>query len=361
MAKKKKRNTVIVLLAVLIAVCGAYFGVQKYNEAQEARETEEDGDASIPVIALEDVAAVSYDNEKASLSFEKQEDTWVNTEKEDFPLMQNRINSIANAMKDLSASRKLEDVEDLAQYGLDSVTKTVTAKDSSGNEKTLKIGAVNEYTGDYYAMVDGDDAVYTISDSLVNYTDYTLEDLQQLDTVIAVTSDQANQVTLLKGGTQMTFEKKDVEAQEETAEETEAEQASSETAEETGEADATEETETAAAEQAWFEVTDAGETQLTEEEETSLDAAIDAAGSASVDSCVNYKVEGEDRAQYGLDEASETVITISFTAADEEGTSTLHVGNLDETGAYYYVGVGDSKAVNLVEKESLDAIFEVLN
>lgn len=215
MAKKKKMNTVIVLLIVLVVACGAYFGVLKYNEAQESKETGEE-DESIPIIEMDDVVAVSYDNETAALSFEKQDDEWICTDQEDFPLIQNRINSIANAMKNMSANRQLEDTDDLAQYGLDNVTKTVTAEDANGTTKTLKIGNVNEYTGDYYAMVDGDDAVYTIPESIVNYTNYTLDDLLQLDTVISVKASQADSVTIEKNGTQLTFEKRTVESEEET-------------------------------------------------------------------------------------------------------------------------------------------------
>lgn len=346
MAKNKKRNTLIALLAILVLVCGAYFGVLKYNEAQESQETQEQ-DESIPIIEMSDVVAVSYENETAKLSFEKQEDEWICVDQEDFPLMQNRINSIANAMKEMDANRKLDDTSDLAQYGLDQGTKTVTAKDSNGNTKTLKIGNVNEYTGDYYAMVDGDSSIYTISESIVNYTNYTLDDLLQLDTIVSVTSAQANSVTIEKNGSQVKFEKKEVE-------ETERETASSESTEETQNTETTE-----AAEKAWFEVTDSSETKL--EDETELNTAINSAGGASVASCVNYKVEGEDRAQYGLDEASETIITIMFTAAEEEGTSVLHVGNMDDSGNYYYVGVGDSKAVNLVEKDALERILSYVN
>lgn len=358
MAKKKKKNTVIVLLGVLIVACGAYVGVLKYNEAQEGKGTEEE-DTSIPIIAMEDVVAVSYDNETAALSFVKQEDTWINTEQEDFPLMQNRINSIANAMKNMSANRKLDDTDDLSQYGLDDVTKTVTAEDADGNTKTLKIGDVNEYTGDYYAMVEGDDSVYTISEGIVNYTDYTLDDLLQLDTVISVTSAQANTVTIEKNGTQVKFEKREVEAEEETQEETQAESAG-EDSETEAQTDSTETAETQAMEEAWFAITDSGENRLEDEAETELNTAINSAGGSSVASCVNYKVEGEDRAQYGLDETNETIITMDFTAADEDGTSVLHVGNLDDSGNYYYVGVGDSKAVNLIEKDSLERMLELL-
>lgn len=356
MAKKKKRNTLVVLLAMLVVVCGVYFGVSKYSEAQMNEETQAE-EESIPMIQMDDVVAVSYDNETASLSFEKQEDEWICLEQEDFPLIQNRINSIANAMKDMSANRKLDDTTDLSQFGLDQVTKTVTAEDSEGNTKTLKIGNVNEYTGDYYAMVEGDDTIYTIADSIVNYTDYTLDDLLQLDTVISVTSAQATSVTVEKNGTQVKFVKKEVEAETEAETEAEAE-TTEEIVSETEEGTETESTE-AETQQVWFEVTDSGETQL--EDETDLNIAINSVGSASVASCVNYKVEGDDRAQYGLDEASETVITVEFATEEEEGSSILHVGNLDDSGNYYYVGVGDSKAVNLIEKDSLENMLAYIS
>lgn len=347
MAKKKKTITVIVLLAVLALACGGYVGVLKYNEMQEEKAANQEDDTAISIITLEDVVAVSYDNETASLAFEKKDDQWVCTEQEDFPVIQSRINSIANAMKSMSANRQLDETEDLSQFGLDDPSMTVTATDSAGTTKTLKVGNVNEYTDDYYAMVDGDDTVYTISSGIVNYTDYTLEDLQQLDTIVSVASTQVNAVTIEKNGTQVVYEKREVTA---AGSDEEATDTSAET--ETAAEEETESTETV-----WMKVTDAGEAQLTDEEVTALDSAIDAAGASAVDSCVNYKVEGDDRAQYGLDDASATVIQMDYVAAGESGTWNLQVGTLDESGEYYYVGVEDSAAVNLVEKASLDAIL----
>ena len=84
MAKKKKTITVIVLLAVLALACGGYVGVLKYNEIQEEKAANQEDTRYLRVITLEDVVAVSYDNETASLTFEKKDDQWVCTDKKIF-------------------------------------------------------------------------------------------------------------------------------------------------------------------------------------------------------------------------------------------------------------------------------------
>ena len=120
---------ILLLLAVLALACGGYVGVLKYNEIQEEKAANQEDDTTIPIITLEDVVAVSYDNETASLAFEKTDDQWVCTEQEDFPVIQSRINSIANAMKSMSANRQLDETEDLSQFGLDEPSMTEKATD----------------------------------------------------------------------------------------------------------------------------------------------------------------------------------------------------------------------------------------
>lgn len=74
--------------------------------------------------------------------------------------------TLASDMSSLNANAKVADsVEDKAKYGLDNPIVTVTANFEEGKQYVLTVGS-EAYGGGYYAMVSGDDALYTISDTV---------------------------------------------------------------------------------------------------------------------------------------------------------------------------------------------------
>ncbi len=74
--------------------------------------------------------------------------------------------TLASDMSSLNANAKVADsVEDKAKYGLDNPIVTVTANFEEGKQYVLTVGSA-AYGGGYYAMVSGDDALYTISDTV---------------------------------------------------------------------------------------------------------------------------------------------------------------------------------------------------
>lgn len=74
--------------------------------------------------------------------------------------------TLASDMSSLNANAKVADsVEDKAKYGLDNPIVTVTANFEEGKQYVLTVGSA-AYGGGYYATVSGDDALYTISDTV---------------------------------------------------------------------------------------------------------------------------------------------------------------------------------------------------
>lgn len=74
--------------------------------------------------------------------------------------------TLASDMSSLNANAKVADsVEDKAKYGLDNPIITVTATFEEDKQYVLTVGG-EAYGGGYYAMVSGDDALYTISDTV---------------------------------------------------------------------------------------------------------------------------------------------------------------------------------------------------
>lgn len=73
------------------------------------------------------------------------------------------VKMVVNALIALNAEAKVfDEVENKAEYGLDKPQATATLE-LEGGDVTLYLGAKNEATGVYYAMVEGDPALYTVA------------------------------------------------------------------------------------------------------------------------------------------------------------------------------------------------------
>lgn len=140
----KNKKAVPILIAVLAVLLVVYFGLQSWNKKQE--EEEESGE-SILVTELDadTITAVSYNVGNGELAFEKQDDTWYYAEDKDFPLDQSYLQNIVDGMCAITADRKLEDGDALADYGLEEPAYTVQLTDSEGNTTQIGFG---DLTGD---------------------------------------------------------------------------------------------------------------------------------------------------------------------------------------------------------------------
>lgn len=164
---KKNSRLLLILLGALILCCALY-GLMLALNSRSAQQAEKEEDAQAEAMSLSDLGdavSLSYQGSDGLLTFTKDGDVWVYDAEPDFPLEQSDVNLLASTLKSLSATRRLEEGEDLAAYGLDAPSNTVTAADADGGELVILLGS-EASNGDFYAMRDGDDAVYTISNSL---------------------------------------------------------------------------------------------------------------------------------------------------------------------------------------------------
>lgn len=355
---KKQNRTLIILVVLLAILCVGYVGIVKYKEVQdqkqqEASEAEEEAN-KIVLNQMDNVAAISFNTADGQLSFHAHDDVWHYDGDEAFPLNTTKLNTILNSMNPLEATRKLEETEDLSNYGLTEPSNTVTITDNAGNQKVLNIGSMNEYSGDYYASIAGDDSVYTIGSTLVSGLDVTLDDLLQLDTIPYLTESQITQIEY-KTATESVVYKKEERVVE--AEETQEATDSSETT------SASEETTASETETVWTETRNGATIDLSDS--TKITDAISSISQLTMNSCEAYNVSAEQFASYGLDEANSKDIIITYndttSETEEQKTVTLHIGNLStQETLYYCVRMDESTQVDRIAASNMDSIISNL-
>ncbi|RHG54354.1 DUF4340 domain-containing protein [Ruminococcus sp. AF37-6AT] len=276
-------------------------------------------------------------------TFEKKDDSWVKKDDTDFPVNQSTLDSAASSVTSVESDRVLEDVDDLAEYGLDSPANTIKivtkSEDEDGDDTTttLYVGDENSSTSQYYVRKDDEKTVYLVDSSCVEPFTKTLYDYAQMEDFPAISS--TDTITKISVDGDNSYElKKD-------------------------------------ADTSVWSVNANGEEDKADS--ATVSSLVSSFGSMAYNSMADYKCE--DKSKYGLDKPYST-ITVDYqeeaeTSDDNAETSdsetpdstettemvdkqlTILVGN-EADDSNRYVMVNDSNEVYTMSEETLSALTD---
>lgn len=172
---KKKGLPLIIAIVCLFALCAGYVCLVRYNDKQEKADSAD----TINVLNLkaDDVGKIAYEIDGETVSFTKDGDKWTLDSDASFEVDADKVTSLISSITSMTATRKMEDVSDLSQYGLDAPGQTVTLTAADGNETTICWGSNNATTGDDYVYCTEDDkTVYTVASSVQSSLSSSMED-----------------------------------------------------------------------------------------------------------------------------------------------------------------------------------------
>lgn len=301
----------VLLLGVLVVLFASYFLVQQIgqrSQVQEAAETyaftQQTSDA---------LTGLAWGNGDEEYHFVRQEGAWVNAADDAFPVNQDAVQELADALLALEGTRKLENVENPADYGLDAPEFAVTAEWSDGTSTEYSMGDETPFRDGYYlGLSDVEDVIYTVDASLSDMFSVTTEDLAQLEEIPA-----AQNPTRLVVGSALDITYKETST-------------------------------TINSDQHWYE-TDTGDAV----DDAKAQSLLDLAQSVSWSALVTAKATEEEMAQWQLDAASITEILLF----DGENVATeLWFGGTDDAGNRY-ARLPDSNMVYAVAAEDVDDLL----
>ena len=119
---KKKRGLLAVVGILLLAVLiGIYFLVKGLNqeETDTEQETTEPTGEEILAMSSEDIKSLRFQLDGREVVWNRKEDQWKLEGEEEFPVDTEKIEPLLSAVSSITADRKLENVENLKDYGLD--------------------------------------------------------------------------------------------------------------------------------------------------------------------------------------------------------------------------------------------------
>lgn len=196
---KKKSVNLITAVGVLVVLSGAYVGVKAYVAKQEAADTEsaEEENPEIISIASADVKSIKFVIDKKEVTFEKDGDSWVKSDETDFPVDQDKIDTLVSSLNSIKAERTLENVEDASEYELDQPDNTITVTTEDGGTTVIQLGMENDSTSQEYIDLNKDSStVYVVSNSTFSSFEGTLYDFAKSGVFPTVDSSTVSKISV---------------------------------------------------------------------------------------------------------------------------------------------------------------------
>lgn len=162
----REKKTLLILLAMLVVLLAVFFGLKNYNSRQDEKQAEKEQESEINITEMGDLKTITFSDGTAETTLEKKKDAWKLADDPDAKLNETIVSTLESEMKNLAVERRLEDPDELADYGLENPAFWVRAQDTDGKECTVYVG---DSAGDaYYLTVDDKKEVYTGGSALAD-------------------------------------------------------------------------------------------------------------------------------------------------------------------------------------------------
>ncbi|WP_270610318.1 DUF4340 domain-containing protein [Blautia massiliensis (ex Durand et al. 2017)] len=291
-----KKSTKLVSAVVVLAVLGGvYVGLNTYVSKEEKAESssEEESKTEVFSVKTDDIKSLGFIVDKKEVTFEKKDDSWVKKDETAFPVNQTTLDSAASAIETVEADRVLEDVEDLAEYGLDSPSNTVIVDTADGTTK-LNIGDENTSTNQYYISRDDDDStVYVVAADTVSPFMNSLYDYAQGEDFPTIDSSTVKKVQVSEDEDSYVLEEN--------------------------------------SDGATWDVSGDGSSDKESADTTAAGNVTSGLGSFAFDQFVNYNAEN--LSQYGLDKPYATITVDYQEEVEDDSTDSTESGENDSTAS----------------------------
>ena len=170
---KKKRKIpgwirIAALLAVLLIIAGAYFGLKVYNEKQAEKEN-----SSTEMLSVKtgDVLSFTYELDGAVYTFEREDSKsdWVYLQDPSLALEQDAVTDMLSTGTSVSTELIVaDDLEKASEFGLDTPSFTLSMTLKDGSVKTVYVGSLNSMISDYYSYIEGDNRIFTLGQDFIS-------------------------------------------------------------------------------------------------------------------------------------------------------------------------------------------------
>lgn len=151
-----------------------------------------------------DYEILTYTNGTATLRFLYEDGAWVWQDVPDFPLTQEDVTAVTDALAELPVRQTLTEFTELSDYDLDEPNYQVSLRWTDGREESWAIGKATDNGDGRYVLRDGDEStLYIVTDTLTALLDRPIYAMMTLPETREFTEDQLTAVTFTAGETEL--------------------------------------------------------------------------------------------------------------------------------------------------------------
>ena len=167
---KKQIKTLIIAASVLLVLIGTVLVLQLISDGNKGEQNSSTEKEAFSVIAekTDNLQKIEISNSFGQYTVERNDEGELTVPGfEEYPLSAANLTILSSGISMFSSYDKIASPEDLSAYGLSSPAATATAYFKNGNQYTVKVGKMAEYSESlgYYALVEGDPNVYVLNSS----------------------------------------------------------------------------------------------------------------------------------------------------------------------------------------------------
>lgn len=191
---KKKGLPLLIGIVALVLLVVLYVMLVRHNTKTE----EEAEDTTVKVFDLEseDVASVRFTLDGEEETFTLEDDTWSLASDAAFEVDSSKMTTLLDTVTAMAATRTLENVTDLSEYGLDEPVQTMVLTMADGTVYTICWGSTNDMTGDDYVYIkEMEGVVYTVDYTVLDALGETIEDYRAEEETTTEESSQEEETT----------------------------------------------------------------------------------------------------------------------------------------------------------------------
>ncbi len=203
---KKSTRLLIILLAALVAVGGVAVALTLINNAKENAEAGDTDSVTVLSIDSASVNSIEYEYAGETVSFSRENGSFVYTKAADYPIDSTYIDSILDTLASVTSDRVIELPSELSEYGLGDGALTAVIGTADGSY-TLSIGDTNAQTSTVYLRVNGGSKVYMVPANVKTVFEHPLSDYLAADAPEEIDSSSVKQlaVTSADGGYEIEY------------------------------------------------------------------------------------------------------------------------------------------------------------
>ena len=201
---KRNIKLIIALLVVLALLGGGYFFISKWNPEKENTDenslTNQDGNAEYVFDAdSENIDFVKFNTGSITYTVKNGEEPSI--EGYSSHIIDNyQLSSMVYSVTSVSISRRIENFSgNLSDYGIDESGKSVTVRMKDGTQHTLLLGNSTNFEDEDYAMLKGEDSVFTVSSYSVDNLMKNPDELRSKD-ICTLDGQNISEFTVKKSG-----------------------------------------------------------------------------------------------------------------------------------------------------------------